>query len=43
MALNMKKLGKGEVVYQHKGDFLIPMIRRNLEGNQFFLSLVEEK
>lgn len=43
MALNMKKLGKGEVVYQYKGDFLIPMIRRNLEGNQFFLSLVEEK
>ena len=43
MALNMKKLGKGEIVYQHKGDFLIPMIRRNLEGNQFFLSLVEEK
>ena len=43
MALNMKKLGKGEIVYQHKGDFLIPMIRRNLKGNQFFLSLVEEK
>gem|GEM_PF-504841 len=43
MALNMKKLGKGEIVYRYKGDFLIPMIRRNLEGNQFFLSLVEEK
>ena len=43
MALSMEKVGRGEIVYQHKGDFLLPMIRRNVRGNQFFLSLLDEK
>ena len=41
IASHMQNLNRGEVVYQEKGGFLIPMVRWNTKGNQFFLSLVE--
>lgn len=37
----MQNLNRGEIVYQEKGGFLIPMVRWNISGKQFFLSLVE--
>lgn len=41
IASYMQNLNRGELVYQEKGGFLIPMVRWNIKGNQFFLSLVE--
>ena len=41
IASYMQNLNRGEIVYQEKGGFLIPMVRWNTKGNQFFLSLVE--
>ena len=41
IASHMQNLNRGEVVYQEKGGFLIPMVRWNISGKQFFLSLVE--
>ena len=38
---HMQNLNRGELVYQEKGGFLIPMVRWNIKENQFFLSLVE--
>lgn len=43
MAQTMDKIGRWELVYQQRGAFLIPVIRRNSEGVQFFLSLLAEK
>jgi hypothetical protein len=37
----MQNLNRGEIVYQEKGGFLIPMVRWNTSGKQFFLSLIE--
>nr|DAK04033.1 MAG TPA: hypothetical protein [Caudoviricetes sp.] len=37
----MQNLNRGEIVYQEKGGFLIPMVRWNISGKQFFLSLIE--
>ena len=41
IASHMRNLNRGELVYQEKGGFLIPMVRWNISGKQFFLSLVE--
>lgn len=41
IASYMQNLNRGEIVYQEKGDYLIPMVRWNISGKQFFLSLVE--
>lgn len=41
IASHMQNLNRGEVVYQEKGGFLIPMVRWNISGKQFFLSLIE--
>lgn len=41
IASYMQNLNRGEIVYQEKGGFLIPMVRWNTSGKQFFLSLVE--
>ena len=41
IASYMQNLNRGEIVYQEKGGFLIPMVRWNISGKQFFLSLVE--
>ncbi len=41
IASYMQNLNRGELVYQEKGGFLIPMVRWNISGKQFFLSLVE--
>lgn len=41
IASYMQNLNRGELVYQEKGGFLIPMVRWNIGGKQFFLSLVE--
>lgn len=41
IASHMQNLNRGELVYQEKGGFLIPMVRWNISGKQFFLSLVE--
>ena len=38
---HMQNLNRGELVYQEKGGFLLPMVRWNISGKQFFLSLVE--
>lgn len=38
---HMQNLNRGELVYQEKGGFLIPMVRWNIKENQIFLSLVE--
>lgn len=41
IASYMQNLNRGELVYQEKGGFLIPMVRWNISGKQFFLSLIE--
>ena len=41
IASHMQNLNRGELVYQEKGGFLLPMVRWNISGKQFFLSLVE--
>lgn len=41
IASYMQNLNRGELVYQEKGGFLIPMVRWNIGGKEFFLSLVE--
>ena len=41
IASYMQNLNRGEIVYQEKGGFLIPMVRWNTSGKQFFLSLIE--
>ena len=41
IASYMQNLNRGEIVYQEKRGFLIPMVRWNISGKQFFLSLVE--
>lgn len=41
IASYMQNLNRGEIVYQEKGGFLIPMVRWNISGKQFFLSLIE--
>lgn len=41
IASYMQNLNRGELVYQEKGGFLIPMVRWNTSGKQFFLSLIE--
>lgn len=41
IASYMQNLNRGEIVYQEKGGFLLPMVRWNISGKQFFLSLVE--
>ncbi len=41
IASYMQNLNRGELVYQEKGGFLIPMVRWNISGKEFFLSLVE--
>lgn len=41
IASYMQNLNRGELVYQEKEWFLIPMVRWHVSGKQFFLSLVE--
>ncbi|MBB1543846.1 MAG: hypothetical protein HG456_003725 [candidate division SR1 bacterium] len=41
IASHMQNLNRGELVYQEKGGFLLPMVRWNISGKQVFLALVE--